>query len=105
MPFIDMKSLTYYRDLVQVLISKELKVRYKNTVLGYLWSVANPIAFALTFFIAFKNTLKIDIENYILYLLVGLFPWQFFANAIGQAPSMFLANANIIKKVIFPRFL
>lgn len=99
------KNLHYYRDLVEVLVSKELKIRYKNTILGYVWSLANPIAFALTFFIAFKNALRLDIPNYILFLLIGLFPWQFFANAIGQAPSMFIANANIIKKVIFPRFL
>ena len=99
------KNLGYYRDLIEVLVSKELKVRYKNTVLGYVWSLANPIAFALTFFIAFKNALRIDIPNYILFLLIGLFPWQFFANAIGQAPSMFLSNAHIIKKVTFPRFL
>lgn len=99
------ENIKYYCDLIEVLISKELKIRYKNTVLGYFWSLANPIAFALTFFVAFKNALRIDIENYILFLLIGLFPWQFFANAIGQAPSMFVANANIIKKVIFPRFL
>ena len=49
------KNLHYYRDLVEVLVSKELKIRYKNTILGYVWSLANPIAFALTFFIAFKN--------------------------------------------------
>lgn len=97
--------MIYYYDLINVLISKELKVRYKNTVLGYLWSVANPMAFALTFFVAFKHALRVDIPNYILFLLVGLFPWQFFSNAVGQAPSMFLANANIIKKVKFPRFL
>lgn len=99
------KNLRYYRDLIEILVSKELKIRYKNTILGYVWSLANPIAFALTFFVAFKNALRLDIPNYILFLLVGLFPWQFFANAIGQAPSMFIANANIIKKVIFPRFL
>ncbi|WP_196598432.1 ABC transporter permease [Pectinatus frisingensis] len=95
----------YYLDLIKVLIIKELKIRYKNTIGGYLWSVANPLVFALTFFVAFKHTLKVDVDNYILYLLAGLFPWQFFSNAINQAPSMFLANACLIKKVIFPRYL
>ncbi|MDQ0205186.1 ABC transporter permease [Pectinatus haikarae] len=95
----------YYLDLIKVLVIKELKVRYKNTIGGYLWSVANPLVFALTFFIAFRHTLKVDVDNYILYLLAGLFPWQFFANAVNQAPSMFLSNACLIKKVIFPRYL
>lgn len=95
----------YYYDLVITLIIKELKIRYKNTFLGYLWSVINPLIFALTFYVAFKNALKLSIENYLLYLLIGLFPWQYFANAVNQASCVFLVNATLIKKVIFPRFL
>jgi len=98
-------SFRYYYDLITVLIAKELKIRYKSTFLGYLWSIANPLAFAFTFFIAFRSALKIEIENYLVYLLVGMFPWQFFANSITQSPAVFLANANLIKKVTFPRFI
>ncbi|MBA4390028.1 MAG: ABC transporter permease [Syntrophus sp. (in: bacteria)] len=98
------RKLQYYFDLILVLTQKELKVRYKNSVLGYLWSVAHPLAFALVFFIAFKVVVKIQIEDYALFLIAGLFPWQWFANSVNASPMILLGNASIIKKVGFPRY-
>jgi lipopolysaccharide transport system permease protein len=98
-----MRDLTYYRDLIFVLTQKEIKVRYKNTVLGYFWSVTNPLAFAFVFFIAFKVILRIQMEDYALFLIAGLFPWQWFANSISASPAVLLGNASLIKKVNFPR--
>jgi len=98
-----MRDLTYYRDLLFVLTQKEIKVRYKNTVLGYLWSITNPLAFAFVFFIAFKIILRIQMEDYALFLIAGLFPWQWFANSVNASPVVFLGNASLIKKVRFPR--
>lgn len=57
-----MRGFEHYRDLIFVLTQKEIKVRYKNTVLGYLWSVANPLAFALVFCIAFKVIMQLVVE-------------------------------------------
>ncbi|MGD0624005.1 MAG: ABC transporter permease, partial [Thermodesulfobacteriota bacterium] len=59
-----MKNLKNYRDLILVLTNKEIKIRYKNTFLGYLWSIANPLAFAFVFYIAFKVVMRIEMENY-----------------------------------------
>ena len=98
-----MKNLKNYRDLIFVLTNKEIKIRYKNTFLGYLWSIANPLAFSFVFFIAFKVVMRIEIENYTLFLIAGLFPWQWFSNSINVSPLIFLGNASIIKKVNFPR--
>jgi len=95
--------IRHYIDLISVLTEKELKVRYKNSILGYFWSVAHPLAFALVFFIAFKVVVKIQVEDYTLFLISGLFPWQWFANSVNASPMMFLGNASIIKKVNFPR--
>ena len=99
-----MKSkIQHYIDLITVLTQKEMKVRYKNSFLGYLWSIANPLAFAMVFFIAFKVIMKVKMDNYTLFLITGLFPWQWFSNSIGLSPMIFLGNASIIKKVNFPR--
>ncbi len=95
----------HYIDLILVFTQKELKVRYKSSVLGYFWSVGHPLAFALVFFIAFKVVVRIPIENYALFLIAGLFPWQWFANSVNASPLLFLGNAHIIKKVNFPRNL
>jgi lipopolysaccharide transport system permease protein len=97
--------LQHVIDIIIVLTQKELKVRYKSNVLGYFWSVGHPLAFALVFFVAFKVVVRIPIEDYVLFLIAGLFPWQWFANSVNASPSLFLGNASIIKKVKFPRNL
>ena len=94
-------SLEYYKDLVVVLTQKELKVRYKRSFFGYLWSIANPLALALVFFVAFKIFMKIPIENYTLFLIAGLFPWQWFSNSVNSSAGVFISNASLIKKVNF----
>ncbi len=92
-----------YRDLLLVLLKKEMKVRYTNKMLGYLWSVASPLAFAFVYYIAFQVVMQVPIPNYPLFLLSGLLPWQWFSNSVDSAPQLFLNNAPIIKKVNFPR--
>jgi lipopolysaccharide transport system permease protein len=94
-----------YRDLIFLLVQKEMKVRYKDKFLGYLWSIASPLASALVYFIAFKIVMKVHVEEYPLVLIAGLFPWQWFGNSIGSSPNFFLGNAWIIKKVNFPTIL
>jgi lipopolysaccharide transport system permease protein len=96
-------ALRHFWDLILVLTQKELKVRYKSSVLGYVWSIANPLAFAFTFYVAFKVVMRIQMEDYALFLISGLFPWQWLANSITFSTGVFLANASIIKKVSFPR--
>lgn len=98
-----MNKNRYYLDLLLVLTKKEMKVKYKSSFFGYLWSVANPLAFAFVFYIAFKVVMKIQMEEYVLFLIVGLFPWQWFANSVNASPMVFLSNTSIIKKVNFPR--
>lgn len=96
-------SFTYYKDLVIALTQKELKVKYKRSFLGYLWSIANPLALSLVFFIAFKIFMKIQIENYTLFLISGLFPWQWFSNSVNSSAMTLVGNAPLIKKVNFRR--
>ncbi len=99
-----MKRLEYYFDLIQVLTLKEIKVRYKNSIFGYFWSILNPLSLALVFYFAFKFIMKLNIENFALFLICGLFPWQWFANSVSASAGFLLANASLIKKVNFPKF-
>lgn len=96
-------NLEYYKDLILVLTQKELKVRYKSSFLGYLWSILNPLFYTLIYFLAFKIVMRISIEDYTLFLICGLFPWQWLANSVSMAPMLFLSNASLIKKTNFPR--
>ena len=92
-----------YRDLLYVLVEKEMQVRYQNKGLGYLWSVANPLANAFVFYVAFKIMMRVNVEDYTLVLMAGIFPWQLFSNSVNSAPRIFVGNASLIKKVRFPR--
>jgi len=97
------RRLQLWLDIILVLTQKEIKIRYKNSILGYLWSIAHPLAFAFVFFVAFKVVMRINIENYTLFLIAGLFPWQWFSNSINNSPLIFLTNSSLIKKLNFPR--
>lgn len=95
--------LAQYFDLVITLAQKEVKVRYKNNVLGYLWSLANPLASALVFYFAMQVVFQSKIPDYPLFLIIGLFTWQWFNNYLVGACNVFISNGNLIKKSIFPR--
>ncbi len=98
------KKLSYYKDLVLVLLSKEFKVRYKSTLLGYAWSLLHPLLFAAVFFLIFKLLMRVKTDvPYTLFLITALFPWQWFVNSVNAANFFFLGNSTLIKKVRFPR--
>jgi lipopolysaccharide transport system permease protein len=92
----------YYRDLVTVLVTKELKLRYKFTVLGYAWSVLHPLVFALVYFILLKKVLRVPAVD-LLMLITAMFPWQWFQNSSTASCNFFLGNWMLLKKVRFPR--
>lgn len=96
-------SLGYLVDVISVLTEKELKVRYKSSFLGYLWSIANPLLFAVIYYFIFKLVMRVQIPNYTVFLITGLFPWQWFASSVSNSLFSFISNAQIIKKTIFPR--
>lgn len=92
-------------DLLIVLTQKELRTRYKNLSLGYLWSLGNPLAHGLIYYVVFKLIMNVKTEAYPLFLITALFPWQWFSNSIGASAMTFISNASLIKKVNFPRNL
>lgn len=96
-------KLQYFWDVLSVLVSKELKLRYRGTTFGILWSLANPLAFTLVLYIAFKRVFQVEIENYPLFILSALFPWQWLSNSMNAASMLFFYNAALIKKLRFPR--
>lgn len=87
------------------LLRKEFRVRYKHLALGYLWSIASPLTYAALYYFVFKVIFQVKTENYPLFLVAGLFPWQWISNSVGVAAWTFYGNAALIKKTCFPRFL
>lgn len=101
-----LQRLEHHADLVRTLVSKDLKLRYKSTVLGYAWSVLNPLAMAMVFFFVFGRVARIEsADPYILVLVTGMFPWQWFSNSVGGGTNYFLMVGPLIKKNRFPKLL
>jgi ABC-2 type transport system permease protein len=91
------------RELFVFLVRKDLKVKYKGSVLGLLWSMLNPAVTLLVYYVVFKYFLKSGTPNFALYLFSGLIAWNLFLTALIGASSSIVANAGIVKKVSFPR--
>lgn len=97
------KNLYNYRELLKTSIKKEVRSKYKNSLLGVFWSFLNPLLQILVYAIIFSMILSNKQENYAIFLCCGLIPWTFFSNAINKSAFTFIENGNIIKKVYFPR--
>jgi lipopolysaccharide transport system permease protein len=90
------------RDLLVLLVQKDLKVRYKGTALGFFWSLLNPLLMMLVYTAVFSVISRFPIPRYPLFLLSGLLPWNAFAIAITTASMSVIANANLVRRVHFP---
>lgn len=97
-------TLWRYRTLLYNLVLRDLKARYKNSALGFLWSLLNPLAMMMIFTIIstflFRNN---NVANYPIFLLAGLLPWNFFSISVMGGANSVVANGYLINKVYFPR--
>jgi ABC-type polysaccharide/polyol phosphate export permease len=103
--FHNLSGLLRYRGLIQSLVVRDLKARYRGSVLGFFWSFVNPLLLLLVYSFVFStimpNTTK-DIQPYALFMFCGILPWTWFSSALSEATSSLIAGGNLIKKVLFP---
>ena len=97
------RSLYEYRELLKTSISKDIRGKYKNSVLGIIWSFLNPLLQIAVYAIVFPLIMKSNLPNYTVFLCCGLIPWNFFSTATSRTSFTMIENGNIIKKVYFPR--
>jgi lipopolysaccharide transport system permease protein len=102
-----LKELWEYRDLLYFLAWRDIKVRYKQTVLGAAWAIIQPFFTMVIFSLFFGRLAKIPSDGipYPIFAYAALVPWTFFANGINQSANSLVGNANLIKKVYFPRLV
>lgn len=98
-----MKDVYEYRDMIFSLVKRELRGRYQKSVLGMLWTFLNPMCQILIYTLVFSVIFENNMENYYIYLTVGMVPWTFFSEALGQGTGSIVANADMTKKIYFPR--
>ena len=88
-----------YRELIWALALKELKIRYKRSVLGFLWALLNPILFMLVLTAVFSTVMPMQYPHYAIFLLSVLLPWTFFSQSLSYAAEAIVGNGELIKKV------
>jgi len=99
------RRVAYLKDLILALVGKELKSKYKSATLGFLWILINPLLQMIVLTIVFSVFLKIQVENYPLFVFSGLLPWMFFSLSLQSGTSSLITNRDLIKKTVFPRYL
>ncbi|MDD2957064.1 MAG: ABC transporter permease [Lachnospiraceae bacterium] len=97
------KDIYEYRDMVFSLVKRELRGRYQKSVLGMLWTFLNPLCQIIVYTFVFSVIFENNMENYYIYLTVGMIPWTFFNEAVGQGAGSIVNNADMTKKIYFPR--
>jgi ABC-type polysaccharide/polyol phosphate export permease len=99
------KDLFQYRELLKSNIKKEIRGKYKGSFLGVLWSFLNPLLQVVIYAVIFPYIMRMQMDSYLIYLITGIIPWTFFTSSINSGMVSVLTNANLIKKVYFPRII
>lgn len=98
-----LKELYGYREMIVSLVRKDLRGRYKGSVLGFLWTFINPLLQLLVFTMVFSVIMRAGYEQYYLFLFVALVPWMFFSSSVTDGSFSVLRDKEMIKKIYFPR--
>jgi lipopolysaccharide transport system permease protein len=101
----NLSSLVRYRGLIQSLVARELKARYRGSVLGFVWSFVNPLLLLLIYSFVFTTVMPNNVEGvqpYALFMFCGILPWNWFATSLTDAAGSLIGGGNLIKKVLFP---
>jgi ABC-2 type transport system permease protein len=96
-------KIFHYKELVKTLVLRQIKVKYKKFLLGYLWTIIEPLTTMFVLMFVIGMILKARTENFSVYLLSGLIPWIFFNSSLSNSTMSLIGNASLIKKIYFPR--
>lgn len=92
-----------YRELIGNLVVSDLKIKYANSVLGFAWSLLNPLMMMVILYLVFSNIYKNNQENFIIYLLIGILSWRFFSTVTTSALESIVMKQSLVKKIFIPR--
>jgi len=95
-------ELYRYRALIGTLVLRELRARYRGSVLGFLWSLLNPLLLMLVYVLVFAVYLRVPMEKYAVFLFTGLLPWLWFASSLGHATGVIVGSGGLVKRILFP---
>ncbi|MDI6896848.1 ABC transporter permease [Methanocella conradii] len=95
--------LLEYRELIINLVISDLKIKYSNSILGFAWSLINPLLMMAILYLVFNNVFKSGQNNFIIFLLIGILSWRFFSLVTASSLQSIVSNPSLIKKIYIPR--
>lgn len=98
-----LRELYAYREMIISLVHRDLRGRYKGSVLGFLWTFINPLLQLVVYTLVFSNIMRMNIEKYYLFFFVALIPWIFFSTSMVGGSTAILTQKDLVKKIYFPR--
>jgi homopolymeric O-antigen transport system permease protein len=98
----NLKELYVYRALVSSLVVRELRVRYRGSVLGFLWTFLNPFLLMIVYAVVFLFYMRVQMENYATFMIIGLLPWLWFSTAVVDGSTGIIGRMDLLSKVRFP---
>jgi ABC-2 type transport system permease protein len=98
-----MREIYKYRDLVLTLVARELKVRYRRSIIGFLWTMLQPLLMMLVFYVVFSELFRFQMANYPVYALAGILFWNFFSQSIVASMNSLRGNAVLLQKLPVPK--
>jgi ABC-2 type transport system permease protein len=96
-------SMYSYREFLKNLVLKDLKLKYRGSVFGFLWSLVNPLLMIVVYTIAFTYILRVRAEGFVFYVMLGLLSWTYFANSAAMSTGAIIDNSGLLKSAFFPR--
>ena len=97
------KEIYDYREMIFSLVRKDLRGRYKGSVLGFFWTFLNPLLQLIVYSLVFSIIVRVQVEKYYLFLFVALIPWLFFSSGLTSGAGAIISNKDLVKKIYFPR--
>jgi lipopolysaccharide transport system permease protein len=101
----DLTNLRAYGSLLRNLVTKQLKLKYRGSFLGLVWSLLNPLSMILVYTLVFSFIMRFPMENYVLFLVAGVIHWEFFSSTISASTGAIIENRELITKIHFPRII
>src|SRR4051812_23774323 len=103
--FANLARLFRYRGLIQSLVARELKARYRGSFLGFFWSFVNPLLLLTIYTVVFKYVMigsHAGVDPYAVFMFCGILPWTWFSSSLSESSNVLISGGNLIKKVLFP---
>jgi len=97
--------ITQYRDLIEILTISDLRIKYQSSVLGFAWSLINPLFTLLILYVVFSRIYQMEESQFVLFLFVGIVTWRFLANGTSRGMASIVNNPGLVKKIYIPRHI